>query len=73
MVFQRFNLFPHMTALQNITEAPTHVRGTSKDEASGHRASPARSRWARRESRRLPRRSSPAASSNASRSPARSP
>ena len=27
MVFQRFNLFPHMTALQNVTEAPTHVRG----------------------------------------------
>jgi polar amino acid transport system ATP-binding protein len=27
MVFQRFNLFPHLTALQNITEAPVHVRG----------------------------------------------
>jgi polar amino acid transport system ATP-binding protein len=26
MVFQRFNLFPHMTALQNVTCAPTHVR-----------------------------------------------
>ncbi|GAA4605822.1 polar amino acid transport system ATP-binding protein [Actinoplanes octamycinicus] len=25
MVFQRFNLFPHLTALQNITEAPTRV------------------------------------------------
>jgi polar amino acid transport system ATP-binding protein len=25
MVFQRFNLFPHLTALQNITEAPVHV------------------------------------------------
>ena len=33
MVFQRFNLFPHMTALDNITEAPIHVRGTPKDEA----------------------------------------
>ena len=33
MVFQRFNLFPHMTALENIIEAPIHVRGTSKDEA----------------------------------------
>jgi polar amino acid transport system ATP-binding protein len=33
MVFQRFNLFPHMTAIENIIEAPIHVRGTSKDEA----------------------------------------
>jgi polar amino acid transport system ATP-binding protein len=33
MVFQRFNLFPHMTALQNIMEAPIHVRKQPKDEA----------------------------------------
>jgi polar amino acid transport system ATP-binding protein len=33
MVFQRFNLFPHMTALENIIEAPIHVRGTDRDEA----------------------------------------
>jgi polar amino acid transport system ATP-binding protein len=33
MVFQRFNLFPHMTALQNVTEAPVHVRGLSRKEA----------------------------------------
>jgi len=33
MVFQRFNLFPHMTAIENIIEAPIHVRGISKDEA----------------------------------------
>ena len=33
MVFQRFNLFPHMTALENIIEAPIHVRGMAKDEA----------------------------------------
>ena len=33
MVFQRFNLFPHMTALENIVEAPIHVRGTDRDEA----------------------------------------
>jgi len=31
MVFQRFNLFPHMTALQNIMEAPIRARGESKD------------------------------------------
>src|SRR5262249_15032586 len=33
MVFQRFNLFPHMTALQNICEAPIQVKGTSRAEA----------------------------------------
>ena len=33
MVFQRFNLFPHMTALGNIIEAPIRVRGISADEA----------------------------------------
>jgi polar amino acid transport system ATP-binding protein len=34
MVFQRFNLFPHMTALQNVTEAPVAVKGVSKSEAA---------------------------------------
>ncbi len=33
MVFQRFNLFPHMTALENIIEAPLQVRGMARDEA----------------------------------------
>ena len=33
MVFQHFNLFPHMTALENIIEAPTRVKKRSKDEA----------------------------------------
>ena len=31
MVFQRFNLFPHMTVLDNITLAPMKVRGVSKE------------------------------------------
>ncbi len=33
MVFQRFNLFPHMTAMANVTEAPIRVKGESKAEA----------------------------------------
>ena len=33
MVFQRFNLFPHLTALENIIEAPVHVRNISREEA----------------------------------------
>ena len=33
MVFQHFNLFPHRTALENITEAPIHVRKLRKSAA----------------------------------------
>jgi polar amino acid transport system ATP-binding protein len=33
MVFQHFNLFPHRTALENIIEAPIHVKGVKKDAA----------------------------------------
>lgn len=33
MVFQRFNLFPHMTALENIIEAPIHVLGVPRAQA----------------------------------------
>jgi len=33
MVFQRFNLFPHMTALQNVVEAPIQVKGLDRAKA----------------------------------------
>ncbi len=33
MLFQEFNLFPHMTTLENCIEAPTQVLGLSRDEA----------------------------------------
>ena len=33
MVFQHFNLFPHRTALENIIEAPTQVKGIKKGDA----------------------------------------
>ncbi|ALU22075.1 ectoine/hydroxyectoine ABC transporter ATP-binding protein EhuA [Corynebacterium pseudotuberculosis] len=33
MVFQGFNLFPHRTAIENIIEAPVHVKGVAESEA----------------------------------------
>jgi polar amino acid transport system ATP-binding protein len=36
MVFQHFNLFPHMTALENVVEAPIRVKGEPKDAARAH-------------------------------------
>ncbi len=33
MVFQHFNLFPHMTVLENIIEAPIHVKGVERQQA----------------------------------------
>jgi ABC-type polar amino acid transport system ATPase subunit len=34
MVFQQFNLFPHMTVLENITEAPQRALGIDRDKAA---------------------------------------
>jgi polar amino acid transport system ATP-binding protein len=39
MVFQRFNLFPHLTALENVGEAPIRVQGVPRSQAR------ARGRW----------------------------
>ena len=36
VVFQRFNLFPHLTALGNVIEAPVHVGGIPRREAEEH-------------------------------------
>ena len=36
MVFQRFNLFPHMTALENIAEAPIRVKKEGRSTAEAH-------------------------------------
>ncbi|ATW27045.1 ectoine/hydroxyectoine ABC transporter ATP-binding protein EhuA [Candidatus Formimonas warabiya] len=33
MIFQQFNLFPHMKVLRNVTEGPVHVLGMKKEEA----------------------------------------
>ena len=34
MVFQQFNLFPHMNVLRNVTEGPVRVLGLSREEAN---------------------------------------
>ena len=68
MVFQRFNLFPHMTAVDNIVEAPVNVRGENKATA---RARATANCWSRSgwRTRRTPiRGSSPAGSSSGWRS-----
>ncbi len=47
MVFQRFNLFPHMTALENIMEAPLLVKKESRTTAEARRQRSIRSSWVR--------------------------
>ena len=72
MVFQQFNLFPHLSVLENITLAPRNVRRKPRKEAE-ERAMEQLDACASPSRRTSTRCSSPAASSNASRSPARSP
>ena len=36
MVFQNFNLFPHLTVIENIVEAPTRLRLASREQATAH-------------------------------------
>src|SRR5882724_11098089 len=33
IVFQQFNLFPHLTVLENVIEAPIHVKGMAREQA----------------------------------------
>ena len=54
MVFQHFNLFPHMTALENVTLAPIRVLGVSREEARERARRAARPGRARRQARHLP-------------------
>ena len=69
MVFQSFNLFPHLTALENITLAPRIVKKDSRDAGASSRAGRSwRGSGSRRRKAPTPT-SSPAASSSGSPSP----
>ncbi len=48
MVFQHFNLFPHMTSLENITEAPIHVKKLDKAKSKRNRNGFIKKSWIRR-------------------------
>ena len=71
MVFQRFNLFPHMTALGNVIEAPIRVKGRPQARRSRGRPASCSSASASRTRSTSTPPASPAASSSASRSRAR--
>ena len=55
IVFQAYNLFPHMTVLRNVTLAPRDVLGLSSGEAESRAVGAARALRARRQARRVPR------------------
>ena len=64
MVFQRFNLFPHMTAVENVMEAPVQVKGLKKAAVRTKALAPAGQGRAGRSRRLLSLASSPAGSSS---------
>ena len=70
MVFQQFNLFPHRTALQNVTMAPEKALGRSREEARAKGRRCSNGSASPTSSISTPN-GSPAASSSGSRSPAR--
>ena len=72
MVFQRFNLFPHRTALENVMEAPVFVKGRDKDEAAQQALALLDRVGLADQADQYPARS-PAGSSSGSRSPGRWP
>ncbi len=71
IVFQSFNLFPHMTVLDNITLAPRRVHGITDAEAAEDARWPCSNASAWRHARRNTPTGSPAASSSGSRSSGR--
>ena len=56
MVFQQFNLYPHLTVLENVTLAPIKVRGMGKKEATDPGDGTARPRGHRASGRQAPER-----------------
>ena len=73
MVFQQFNLFPHLTVLDNITLAPRRVRRTPRKEAEAQAMRAARAGAHPRAGRASTRASCPAGSSSGWPSPGPSP
>jgi hypothetical protein len=65
MVFQHFNLFPHLTVMENLTLAPIWVRGMPKKEAEEIAHALSGAGQDSRTGRKVSRASSPAASSSA--------
>ena len=59
MVFQEFNLFPHMTVLDNCIEAPVHVKGVPQGRGHRHGREVPREGAAARQARRVSRRACP--------------
>ena len=54
MVFQQFNLFPHLTVINNVMEGPVTVKGMSEGSGSRHRFGAVGQGRSRREGRRVP-------------------